>query len=256
MAGDIDLELIGSGRGAKSWTGPGIHWPDPVSGPWNIRGFWIAGDDGPELVGMELWRGVFTTTAVKRVGRNVMLSSPPGGFNATTFRELRFGEIERLLLEYEALNEESDKTWFPRWLDKQLVTEEGRRDVEALTGVNAEHLAAATERWRRARSGFVRNGRLPENHFEAVARVYLTARAAKQRPTMAVHKAFTVSYSTAEKWVRRCRDLGLIEETSPGKTSGAPRRDEEKPKRAKASAAKSRSTSSTQPKPKPKKGRK
>jgi hypothetical protein len=69
--------------------------------------------------------------------------------------------------------------------------------------------------------------RLNLEHFVKVANTYQTAYRKGRNPTMAVAKRFTVSKSTAAKWVHRCRvEFGLLPKTSRGKPVGISRRTE------------------------------
>lgn len=56
----------------------------------------------------------------------------------------------------------------------------------------------------------------PRSHYEAVARVYLSR---SKAPTKGVSEEFGVSHSTATKWVRKARSLGLIPPTTRGRAS-------------------------------------
>ncbi len=56
-------------------------------------------------------------------------------------------------------------------------------------------------------------------HYEEVARVYLSS---PRTPTRAVKEHFTVSDSTAAKYVAGARQRGLIAPTTRGKRSGSP----------------------------------
>jgi hypothetical protein len=60
-------------------------------------------------------------------------------------------------------------------------------------------------------------------HFEAVAAVYRAAcsRPGRKRPTEAVKEQFSVSHSSATKWVHRARELGLLPPTTPGRVGEA-----------------------------------
>lgn len=65
-----------------------------------------------------------------------------------------------------------------------------------------------------------RRGRPPKygpEHFEEVARVYREAFAINRTPTRAVARHFETTSAAAAKWVARCRQLGLLPETSRGK---------------------------------------
>jgi hypothetical protein len=65
-----------------------------------------------------------------------------------------------------------------------------------------------------------RPGRYGEDHYAAVAALYVDAWRRNENPTQAVAKRFGVSHSAASKWVRRARDLRMISRTTPGKASG------------------------------------
>lgn len=85
------------------------------------------------------------------------------------------------------------------------------RDVEP----SSEDVRRQLEAWEVARSGG-RPAQYDAEHWAEVAEVY---REGWQRgtPTKAVAEHFTVSKSTAAKWVARCRTLGLLPVTSKGK---------------------------------------
>lgn len=53
-------------------------------------------------------------------------------------------------------------------------------------------------------------------HYEQVAEVYDEAIDAGDPPTLAVAESFDVPYTTAARWVRRCRALGLLPPPAPG----------------------------------------
>ena len=58
-------------------------------------------------------------------------------------------------------------------------------------------------------------GHTPE-HYRQVAEVYDEAIDAGDPPTQAVAETFDVPYTTAARWVRRARDLGLLPPPTPG----------------------------------------
>ena len=76
--------------------------------------------------------------------------------------------------------------------------------------------ALASLEARGARRG--RKGHPPE-HFVEVAAVYRDAYRFRRPPTQAVADHWTVSKSTAAKWVAKARDRGLLPPTSRGKPS-------------------------------------
>jgi transposase len=59
-------------------------------------------------------------------------------------------------------------------------------------------------------------------HYQQVAEVYDEAIEANDPPTQAVAEAFGVPYSTAARWVRRTRQLGLLPAPAPGLARGNP----------------------------------
>lgn len=59
------------------------------------------------------------------------------------------------------------------------------------------------------------------DHFIKVADCYTKANMFRQPPTRAVQARFTVSYSTAAKWVAHARKLGLLPATTRGRANGS-----------------------------------
>jgi hypothetical protein len=62
--------------------------------------------------------------------------------------------------------------------------------------------------------------RYAEDHYADVTETYLRAWRRNDPPTRAVAEHFRVPHSTASKWVRKARDLGLLSQTTSGKPSG------------------------------------
>lgn len=62
----------------------------------------------------------------------------------------------------------------------------------------------------------------PPEHYHQVAEVYDEALEAGDPPTQAVAHAFGVPYSTAARWVRRTRALGLLPPPRPGLPTSNP----------------------------------
>lgn len=56
----------------------------------------------------------------------------------------------------------------------------------------------------------------PPEHYQQVAEVYDEAIDEGDPPTQAVAEAFDVPYTTAARWVRRARVLGLLPPAQPG----------------------------------------
>ncbi len=78
----------------------------------------------------------------------------------------------------------------------------------------------AAEKWHATVGRSGRRPRYGPEHFEEVARVYSDAWQRREAPTKAVAEHWTVSKSTAAKWVARTRDLGLLGPTRRGKAGG------------------------------------
>ena len=78
-----------------------------------------------------------------------------------------------------------------------------------------------------------RRKRDDREHFEAVARIYEAAllKPGRKRPTTAVKEHFSVSYSTATKWVGRARDFGFLPTTTPRKPAAKVQKRSTKGKR-------------------------
>jgi hypothetical protein len=57
-------------------------------------------------------------------------------------------------------------------------------------------------------------------HLDAVARCYIDAWRADERPTTAVAQRWNVNVTTAKRWVHRARIAGLLPPTIPGVASG------------------------------------
>ena len=57
----------------------------------------------------------------------------------------------------------------------------------------------------------------PRSHYASVAEVYLKAADARTPPLKAVAATWTVPHSTAARWVKRARDLGVLPPTRAGK---------------------------------------
>jgi hypothetical protein len=88
-----------------------------------------------------------------------------------------------------------------------------------------------------------RTGRLGLRHYEQVARVYSRAFYAGDPPTKAVAETFDVPYSTAARWVRKCRfgEVRFLGLTEPGVPGGVAPFDENYARRVLAEAGHSES---------------
>ena len=64
-------------------------------------------------------------------------------------------------------------------------------------------------------------GHTPD-HYKQVAEVYDEAIEEGDPPTQSVAEAFDVPYTTAARWVRRARQLGLLPPPTPGLPRGNP----------------------------------
>lgn len=60
----------------------------------------------------------------------------------------------------------------------------------------------------------------PPEHYQQVAEVYDEAMEAGDPPTRSVADAFSVPYTTAARWVRRTRAMGLLPAAAAGKPLG------------------------------------
>ena len=60
----------------------------------------------------------------------------------------------------------------------------------------------------------------PVEHYQQVAEIYDEAIDAGDPPTQSVAEAFDVPYTTAARWVRRTRVLGLLPPPTPGLPRG------------------------------------
>jgi hypothetical protein len=85
--------------------------------------------------------------------------------------------------------------------------------VAAVTGSDTDEFEAARELQRARTGGSAR--KLDRAFLERVAKVYRDH--VDDKPTKAVSAAFGVKRAMASKYVRMCRDKGLLGETSPGK---------------------------------------
>ena len=194
------------------------RWPDSGSGPWALRLTFAIVDDRPGVVGVELYAIDPATIAADRgTGKNDAerwLNLPlarEAGKNPVPIQtsgvRLPLGE---LLDQYLASMRRSDEI------------------VSRAPGFPAEWRQEATDRLGRIAEVTPtpgRPGRPPlysRDHFERVADVYSRALLAGEPPTKAVSDVFSVSKSTAAKWVARCRELELLRDTDRGKPAGRP----------------------------------
>jgi hypothetical protein len=103
------------------------------------------------------------------------------------------------------------------WSAGFLSEDEDEREAEleallrAALGARQE-TAAATATASRARR---RQYRLDNEHLARVAAIYAEAVDAGRRPVQAVADAFPTSRSTAEKWIARAREAGILTTPAP-----------------------------------------
>jgi hypothetical protein len=104
----------------------------------------------------------------------------------------------------------------------EIVAEARRRVASALLAPTGDEEWDATpwaggleEAWTPAGRG--RPPLYGPEHFREVAEVYRSAFAIGMPPTLAVAKRFTVTKSTAAKWIAKARALGLLPPTTRGR---------------------------------------
>ncbi|MDQ3640971.1 MAG: hypothetical protein M3450_05760 [Actinomycetota bacterium] len=172
------------------WAGPdgrkylvGLHFEDSVG--------------GPRCVGVQLWAARHPEEADASVE-----------IDTTVWRSIPLGRLVR-----EAA---------VRQVEVAEAVARHHERLAALYGGEAssirEEADASLERWSK-RGPAPRYGR---EHFAAVAETYAAALVAGERPTKAVATKFTVSKSTAAKWVAKARGLGLLGSTERGRAGGIP----------------------------------
>ena len=160
------------------------RFPDKTIGPWEveIRFGLVAGR--VDCVGLE----------VRPVG-----DQPSEPFTTTVLRQIRLGRLS------EELRRTADSDL------RELVPFPKKPNVGQLGDVGLGPLAVA-----RKRPG-------PKGpdlaHYQKVARIYLDA---KSKPTKTVAAKLNMHHSTAAKHVKIARGLGLIAQTTRGRTSGRP----------------------------------
>jgi hypothetical protein len=100
-----------------------------------------------------------------------------------------------------------------RLIDKHLVTFK--------TAITTEDIDGTVYRFESDYTGRPKRGGRPvkygPEHYVEVARTYREAYERRRTPTRAVAARFKVSETAAAKWVAKCRDLGLLPQTTKGK---------------------------------------
>lgn len=179
----------------------GTDWPDSNGQRWWVVGHWVSGKGAPECVGIELWKGVMPRLPAE-AGQVLPL---PGtkmveGFNASN----RTFPIKTLL----------DELWTAAQAGEQRFRDWGLR--ETIKAIDTGRPVYDKFRDAASREEFVgqpSGRRLNREHFREVAAVY---GAAPKAPTAAVAAHFTVSHSTATKWVARAAEFGLLTDAPAG----------------------------------------
>lgn len=197
----------------------GVRWPDLKRGPLHLIAHWADVDGRPQCVGFEIWKGVIPDHERSKYAP-MPNGGPPSGLESSDLRSIPLASILAVLWGLERESALENRTWAESYLE-QLRRDPsylGEDDPRArLVEDYADHFAAWEQEGRRRMDD--------EGLFRQVAAVYLDAFTdpAKQRaPTKAVQEHFSVSHSTATKWVRRARQMGFLGETTPGKAGGLP----------------------------------
>lgn len=213
-------------------------WPDPDDGPWHITMTWADVGGRAECVGVELWNGAVPQEAESEGQRRYRpLAAGPSPLLASDVRSLPLAGIiqtARTKLRSDAAGLREMREHF-RSIEMPRPAEGPLAEVLADLGhptaaeVDARHQRyidrlGATIRSIDERPASRGAGRKPElgpTDFAEAAAVYLAAWERGQPPTKAVMEHFHISKSAAAKRVARCRELGLIAPTTPGKPSGS-----------------------------------
>lgn len=179
------------------WTSEQL-WPDGNTGPLVLRLTFALVDERPQVVGVELWAAPPTTDP---------LLLQPKARGAVHSEDLRAIPLRRLLADWQA--------------------------GVARTAVFAEHNPGARRLGHEFRRQAIEMARVvgtskrkggadihPPEHWRAVADVYLRS------GTKGVATTWGVSPGTAGRWVWVARnEKGLLDRTSPGRTSGRATRE-------------------------------
>ena len=213
-----------------------LSWPDAQTGPWSVVVHWQELDGRAECVGLEIWNGT-------QVGGAPMPGRSATPITTGALRELRPDRMIRkarmdrahaldgaidLLHAYQAA-QNADRlkalgrdSWtkpspYTKGRRKATVSETGSRETAHLRKQSAALKKSA--QWPKSAN---RRGRppgpdKPPEHWQRVAEVYRQANDAGLPPTAAVAAEFDKAYSTVNKWVARCREMGLLPPTNPGK---------------------------------------
>jgi hypothetical protein len=200
----VTVSAVGNGQ---LFGGPRrIRWPDSKVGPWSITIHWAEIGGRLECLGVEMWSGIEIDSKVpKEASYRTIAEAALRPIGTAALREVPISQIieadRRLLAEvYSAAIKRS----------RELGGEDQAEQFE--------QLAALAEGGGSSRRGRPRT--LGIERFQRVAQIYDDAWRRSEHPTMAVAERETVSYSTAAKWVARCRQMGLLPETTKGRPAG------------------------------------
>jgi hypothetical protein len=200
-------------------------WPDQDDGPFRLRLYWGIVDGQVECVGIELtsvrnpdmpWDANYGDPDDPDTWRQMQ---EPGNWSPSKDFPFKPTPVTSSLLR--SLNLASivgdTKEWTADFHEYFLT-----KHPELLADLNRdisrrEEQLEAVERLR----GKKRRGRYGPDHWASVARTYLRS-LPTGAPTEAVAEKFSVSKSTAAKWVRKARDLEFLGETQKGKAGGVP----------------------------------
>lgn len=185
-------------------------WPDKEVGPWALRLTTAIVDDRPAVVGVELYAVDPELIRQNAQGWPTLAAHlVPRVTERITTAGMRVPLAERLAA-YLARTKKSD----------EIIANAAPDQIPARWREFARERLASIKHAESARRG--RPPLYGREHFERVAAVYNEAlRSGAMPPLGAVARAWTVSESTAAKWVSRCRrTFGLLPPTTPGRAAG------------------------------------
>ena len=195
------------------------HWRFTGSGEWP----WLRDGSGPWRIGIK-WResgGRFECVGFSiEESDDVDPSEPPNIVTAQMLRAIPIGSLIKQARRREANESETiaEFLWDSGdWADTEAEEERLHAAAEAARDEGRRFKVEAT-----STSG----GRRPmydREHYHKVANIYYAAWRKGDPPTQAVAKHFTVSYSTAARWVRECRRRTVLSTTERGVAGGLPR---------------------------------
>ncbi len=187
-----------------------VGWPDVRRGPWFVAAHWAEVAGRPECVGLELWKGVRPEPhAVSSYSR--VKGVPLEGIASTDLKALPVATILATLWDLQRRQVEAQVQGAREHLVEDLP-ESTRRLWELVADQERSSPFQGEHRPRRRHDD--------RDHFAEVAETYRRAHQDRRPPTKAVAHHFSVSHSTASKWVARARELKLLGQTRPGKAGG------------------------------------